>query len=135
MNPVRVRQRSGSFGQRTEDRTIADAAPRIPTDDVSLGKGKAWSRTAVVAIGATAILLVVGWIWLGPPSSEGVGRVVGLNLFPYLITAGIATLRPRFRRWVPLIVLYVGVFVIILVLNTIGRMDDVAQVSAQLISA
>lgn len=81
----------------------------------------------------TAILLAVGWIWLGPPSAEGVGRVVGMNLFPYLITAGIASYRPRFRRWGPLVVLYVGVFVILLVLNAIGRMNDVAQVSAQLI--
>ena len=94
----------------------------------SLGRSKAWSRAALIALAVTALIFLAMWITLGAPSSEGlgysIGRIMGLNLFPYLITAGIASFRPRLRRWGPLVGLYLAVFVVLFVISGLGNITS-----------
>lgn len=84
----------------------------------------AWSRTAVIAGVATVLILMALLAFVGVPSSEGVGRVVGLNLFPYVVTALIARKRPRLLRWGPLSALYAALFVAFLFVNRLGAMSS-----------
>jgi hypothetical protein len=74
---------------------VADRASQVTQDDGSSGRGKAWSRTAVVAGGVTVVILLALLVLGGIPTPEGLGRVIGLNLFPYVVTALIARSRPR----------------------------------------
>lgn len=78
----------------------------------------------MLAVGASALLILLALIFVGPPSSEGIGRAIGMSLFPYILTAAIATFQPRFRNWGPLIGLYVVVFLILLFLPVFSRLAE-----------
>jgi hypothetical protein len=79
-----------------------------------------WARTALVAL-AVAILLS---ITVGPLTGEVLGRVTGLSIFPYLITAFIARRRPRLQTWGRLIVLYVALFIAALFVILVPRLAE-----------
>lgn len=85
------------------------------------GRGKAWSRPAVVAsIAALATLAGFTIMW-GPLSAEGAGRIFGMFLPASILTSVIATIRPRFRRWGPTVVLFVSVFLALFLLAALGN--------------
>ena len=103
---------------------MEDEGSRVTRDDATPGPGKAWSRTAVIAGGVTIIILVLLLLFVGIPTAEGVGRVVGMNVFPYVLTALIVRNRPRLMRWGPLTAVYLALFLVFLVIRGVGALSS-----------